>query len=622
MRTEDGYIIRKCLNGNSAAFGFLVDKYKAAVYAFAYSELGNFHDAEDITQEVFVKAYQKLNTLRRWDNFLAWLYSITSNLCKMFIRARARRPDSEFIADQEPGTLGEPTIDPRHENPVMELLSEALDSLPETYRRVLTLYYLGGMNSVEIARFLGTSPTAVRHKLSRGRSQLKEGMLAMMSKTLEGQRLQASFTFRIVEAVRRTKINPMPRATALPWGLSLAAGIIITVMSLGQHLTMLNPMSVSAGSSLPVKMKVLKTGEIPVDILDTSQISVIASKQGEGNGEKPDLTDPQKIIAMAPQANDGTWTKKADMPTARANLPANAGVVNGKIYVIGGRSADANLSTVEEYDPAKDKWTTKADMPTARRGLAICTLNGNIYAIGGWSGLTERTSAMEEYDPARNIWTKKANMPGGGRGSMGAAAVNGKIYAIGGWGAGVPLSIVEEYDPLTDKWARKTDMPKARGYLSDSVVDGNIYAIGGDVGVFQNPVMVSTVEEYDPVTDTWTTKADMPTARGFLSTSVVAKKVYAIGGSRKGGSPPQNDSSAVEEYDPTTDTWARKTSMAIPRWGLSTAEVNGKIYAIGGGNVLSTVEEYTPEGWPFQQSVSSLSPQDKLPTKRGEVKSD
>ena len=60
MRTEDGYLIHKCLNGEKEAFGFLVDKYKTSVYAFAYSLLWNFHDAEDITQEVFLKAFRKL----------------------------------------------------------------------------------------------------------------------------------------------------------------------------------------------------------------------------------------------------------------------------------------------------------------------------------------------------------------------------------------------------------------------------------------------------------------------------------------------------------------------------------------------------------------------------------
>ena len=107
MRTEYGYIINKCLNGEKEAFGFLVDKYKSSVYAFAYSKLWNFHDAEDITQEVFIKAFRKLHTLKRWDSFLAWLYSITSNLCKNFIRSKFNRPDHEFIAEQEPGTLSQ-----------------------------------------------------------------------------------------------------------------------------------------------------------------------------------------------------------------------------------------------------------------------------------------------------------------------------------------------------------------------------------------------------------------------------------------------------------------------------------------------------------------------------------
>ena len=54
MRTEDGYVIHKCINGEPEAFGFLVDKYKASIYAFAYTKLCNFRDAEDVTQEVFI----------------------------------------------------------------------------------------------------------------------------------------------------------------------------------------------------------------------------------------------------------------------------------------------------------------------------------------------------------------------------------------------------------------------------------------------------------------------------------------------------------------------------------------------------------------------------------------
>ena len=144
MQTEDGYIIYKCLEGDSSAFGFLVDKYKGSVYAHAYSRLRNFHDAEDVTQEVFINAYRKLHTLRRWDSIMAWLYSITFNLCKLRIRSQSRQPDSEFIEDQDANTLEQPSIDHHHEESIFKSLDDALNSLPEIHREILTLHYLSG----------------------------------------------------------------------------------------------------------------------------------------------------------------------------------------------------------------------------------------------------------------------------------------------------------------------------------------------------------------------------------------------------------------------------------------------------------------------------------------------
>ncbi len=131
MRTEDGYVIQKCLDGEQAAFGLLVDKYKESVYALAYSKLGNFHDAEDVTQEVFIKAYQKLKTLKRWDNFFAWVYSITSNLCKMHFRSKSRRRDREYLADQGLQTFDTLSIRRHRKDNAYEMLHEALEELPE-----------------------------------------------------------------------------------------------------------------------------------------------------------------------------------------------------------------------------------------------------------------------------------------------------------------------------------------------------------------------------------------------------------------------------------------------------------------------------------------------------------
>jgi len=170
--------------------------------------------------------------------------------------------------------------------------------------------------------------------------------------------------------------------------------------------------------------------------------------------------------------------------------------------------------------------------------------------------------------------------------------VNGKIYAIGGGlgGPGPSVSTVEEYDPVTDTWTEKADMPTAREGVSTSVVNGIIYAIGGTPAG-------NVVEAYDPATDTWTKKADMPISRVYLSTSAVNGKIYAIGGS---GAP-----STVDEYNPATDTWTKVPDMLTARMEFSTSAVNGYIYAIGG----VTSFDNTP---PFPAAVSGVEKYDAL----------
>ena len=236
-------------------------------------------------------------------------------------------------------------------------------------------------------------------------------------------------------------------------------------------------------------------------------------------------------LATASLAAEGTWTQKADMPTAR--FVPSSGVVDGKIYVFGG-TPDGHICfpTVEEYDPATDTWTRKADMPMVRGTQATSVVNGRIYVIGGGPGLHGPPySSVQEYDATTDTWTARANMPTA-RCWVSTSVVDGKIYAFGGAldYKGTTLSRVEEYDPATDTWTRKAAMPTARTCLSTSAVDGKIYAIGGSPGYGQWYQGLSTVEEYDPATDTWTRKADMPTARSGLVTCAVNGKMYAIGG--------------------------------------------------------------------------------------------
>ncbi|MBD3180826.1 sigma-70 family RNA polymerase sigma factor [Candidatus Poribacteria bacterium] len=259
MRTEDGYIVSKCLNGDKAAFGLLVDKYKASIYALAYSKLHNFHDAEDVVQEAFIKAYQKLHTLRYWDNFLAWLYSITSNLCKDWVRSQSSRPDGDYIEDQPDDFMKKSSMNSYRQDSMVESLDEALNSLPENYRLILTLHYLGGLKRREIARFLGVSTRTVTHRLSMARARLKKEMVTMMSESYQQHKLNANFTFKIVETVRKIRVKPLPRNPWIPWGLSTAVCVLFTLisMNLSSNIPKVAAFN-NITSSVPVEKRMVK----------------------------------------------------------------------------------------------------------------------------------------------------------------------------------------------------------------------------------------------------------------------------------------------------------------------------------------------------------------------------
>ncbi len=189
-------------------------------------------------------------------------------------------------------------------------------------------------------------------------------------------------------------------------------------------------------------------------------------------------------------------------------------------------------------------------------------------------------------------WTSKAPMPTA-RSWLSTSVVNNNIYAIGGATAiGSNLDAVEAFDPLTNTWTTKTPMPTPRGCAAACAVDGIIYVFGG--GWY---TVDSTVEAYDPSNDTWTTKSPMPTARSGLSVCVVDSIIYAISGFTDMNNPLSTNT--VEAYDPKTDTWTMKAPIPTVRAYFSASVVNGIIYTFGGFNGIGTpslgnVEAYDP----------------------------
>ena len=167
----------------------------------------------------------------------------------------------------------------------------------------------------------------------------------------------------------------------------------------------------------------------------------------------------------------------------------SAAVVNGKIYVMGGAGADNKpVASVHVYDPATGTWAARADMPTARALFGASAVGGTIYAVGGTTIGLDKLAVVEAYDTATDTWTRRADLPTP-RNALSTAVVDGKVYAIGGWGIDRPeggwesldktavvpdFSTVEVYDPKTDTWATRADMPTARSHMTVSALGGKI----------------------------------------------------------------------------------------------------------------------------------------------------
>jgi N-acetylneuraminic acid mutarotase len=203
----------------------------------------------------------------------------------------------------------------------------------------------------------------------------------------------------------------------------------------------------------------------------------------------------------------------------------------------------------------------------------------------------------------QGVWRTAAPAPTK-RTEVAAATVNDKIYVVGGFekpGFGNFLNLgitpaLEEYDPATDRWTSRAPMPVGLHHVGIGVAGGKLYVIGGYTqSGFSIWQPVATVYAYDPATNAWTERAPMPTPRGALSVTEHDGKLYAIGGYDRTA-----NSAAVEVYDPERNTWTERAPLPTPRDHLAAATVSGKVYAIGGrlnGDYhrnLSVTEVYDP----------------------------
>jgi len=198
-----------------------------------------------------------------------------------------------------------------------------------------------------------------------------------------------------------------------------------------------------------------------------------------------------------------SWKALAPIPTKRH--AAVAVETGGKFYVVGGSGnaggaegpfAAANpnllvLSTNEAYDPATNKWETRRSVSTPRNHAAAGAVGGKIYVIGGRLAsanvanfVASPTDVVEEYDPAMDRWRGMNKMPTA-RSGHGWATYQGRIYVVGGEHRDSHMDAVfrdvEAFDPATNEWFRLPPMPTARHGVNVALLGNRLHVIGGHV---------------------------------------------------------------------------------------------------------------------------------------------
>lgn len=259
-----------------------------------------------------------------------------------------------------------------------------------------------------------------------------------------------------------------------------------------------------------------------------------------------------------------------------ARISVAAAELNDKIYIIGGtnRSGDT-LGLVEEYDPLRNLWSNKAQIPTKRASAAAVVVDGYIYVMGGRDGNTVLASA-ERYDSSTNSWSKTAAMPTA-RWFLMAAEVGGKIYAIGGIaGTGdqrQDLDVVEVYDPASDMWTVLDPMPTPRSNAGVAILGESIFIIGGRTRQGAS----ARVDIYDLANNKWLTAPSLNQPITSLAVCVFENKIYTIGGAQGG-----TVLSSSRVYDPQTETWTSGPDLSQPLMSAVCEVVGDGMYVIGG----------------------------------------
>lgn len=265
-------------------------------------------------------------------------------------------------------------------------------------------------------------------------------------------------------------------------------------------------------------------------------------------------------------------------------VPQNA--TTGKITVTANGRTGVSLT---DFIFLPGKWTKKADLPIDKGrvvGIGFSIGNKGYLAMGSRVGLTPpnnvRLNDVMEYDPASNTWIERASLANLRLASGIGMVINNKFYTgIGETDQGYHTNQFWEYEPITNQWTRKADFPGIKRRNAISFGLGNKGYVGTGLDSSLNGLQLQDWWQYDPVTNTWTRKADYPAGlRHFVTGFVLNNKIYAGMGTAPISVYPKD----WWEYDGNTDQWTRKKDFPGKMiWGAYGFSIGNKGYVMAAG---------------------------------------
>ena len=300
----------------------------------------------------------------------------------------------------------------------------------------------------------------------------------------------------------------------------------------------------------------------------------------------------QSPAAVAPPVANSTplprWQLRAPLASPRDAIAVTT--LNGRIYAIGGLSADGVVSTVEVYDPPSDRWAPGHSLLAPVQGAGAAIIGGRLYVPGGCNAQDQPSSMMQVYDPQRDAWDAGVALPVA-LCHYALAALEGKLYLFGGWNGSAAVADVRVFDPVRGEWNMHAPLPGPRMGASAAVVDDRIYVAGGRDGT----KLLDQLLMFDPTqppssATAWVQRASLDHPRAHLALAALAGNLYAVGGgwsealAQNARFDTRANSLQVMEEDPE----------ALWRVG-GVAALETKVYIVGGwkGSPTASLAEYT-----------------------------